>query len=353
MYYRVQLPFISAFVIATYCVSTLLAGQSDKRLDIYWIDVEGGAATLVVTPVGESILVDTGLPKQSHVDRMRACIVGVAGLKQLDHLIISHYDLDHYGGAAGLSREVPIVNVYDNGKFNGMRNEPGQDYWTFRCLKRIVMNPGDEVPLRQSSERPSSSIGLRCIATRQQFIEPESDAIRNELVCRNSRQKEPDPSENANSMVLVLKFGDFRFFNATDLTWNLEANLVCPVNLVGEVDVYQVTHHGLDRSNNPLVLQSLKPTISVMNNGRTKGCAPEVFANLRAASSIQAMYQMYRNQRPDGNINNTATELMANREKGESGNYIKLSVAPDGKSYEVTIPATGHWATYATRSQAN
>jgi glyoxylase-like metal-dependent hydrolase (beta-lactamase superfamily II) len=111
----------AAFILQFCVLFPLKAGPDDGRLDIYWIDVEGGAATLIVTPAGESVLIDTGLPRQHHIDRIRDGITKIAGCQRLDHLIISHYDTDHYGGAAGLSREVPIVNVYDNGRFDGMR----------------------------------------------------------------------------------------------------------------------------------------------------------------------------------------------------------------------------------------
>ncbi len=336
------------FLVLIYALCLLAvaeAGPSDGRLDIYWIDVEGGAATLMVTPEGEAVLVDTGLPKDLHIERMKACVTEIAGLQQIDHLIISHYDRDHYGGAPGLSKVVPVVTLYDNGKFVGMRNHPGEDYFNLPCKKRVVVDPGDEIPLKQG-ETP---VRLRCLATRRQFIPPPEGAVANTLDCDKVALKDADLSENANSMVFVLQFGPFRFYNGTDLTWNLESKLVCPVNLVGEVDVYQVTHHGLDRSNHPLVIQSLKPRVSVMNNGRTKGCAPEVFKNLKAQPSLEAMYQMYKNQRKDGKVNNTAPELMANTVDGSSGNHIVLSVAPDGRSYTVSIPATGHQRTFKTK----
>ncbi len=328
------------------CTSAL-AGKEDGRLDIYWIDVEGGAATLMVTPAGETILVDTGLPKDRHIQRMKDCVTKTAGLRQIDHLIISHYDGDHYGGAEGLSKLVPVINLYDNGKFVGMRNHPGEGYFNLSCEKRHVVDPGETIPLKQVA---GMKLGLKCLATRRQFIEAPEGAVPNPVVdCEDVPLKDPDLSENANSMVLLLEFGDFQFFNATDLTWNLETKLVCPVNLVGEVDVYQVTHHGLDRSNHPYIIRSLKPTVSVMNNGRTKGCAPEVFANLKNQPSIQAMYQVHKNQRPDGNVNNTDDRRIANTEDGRSGNHVKLSVAPDGKSYTVAIPATGHEETFKTK----
>jgi competence protein ComEC len=129
----------------------------------------------------------------------------------------------------------------------------------------------------------------------------------------------------------------------------MEKKLVCPHNLIGKVDVYQVTHHGLDASNNPLVLQTIEPRVAIMNNGTTKGCAPEVFANLQDTKSIQQVYQVHKNLRPDGSKNNVADEFIANTEKDCKGNYIRLSVAPDTKSYTVSIPANKHEKTFQTR----
>jgi hypothetical protein len=149
---------------------------------------------------------------------------------------------------------------------------------------------------------------------------------------------------------MVVQFGDWRFFDAGDLTWNQEARLVCPKNLVGKVDVYQVTHHGLDSSNNPLVLRTLEPRVAVMNNGVTKGCLPEVYANLKDTPSLDAIYQVHKNLRPDGATNNVPDEFIANLQQECKGNYIKLSVAPDGRSYTVSIPANGHERSYNTTS---
>jgi len=129
----------------------------------------------------------------------------------------------------------------------------------------------------------------------------------------------------------------------------MEHKLVCPHNLVGKVDVYQVTHHGLDASNNPLVLRTIEPRVAIMNNGTTKGCMPEVFTNLKETKSLEAIYQVHKNLRPDGETNNVAAEFIANPEKECQGNHIRLSVAADAKSYTVAIPANKHEKTYRTR----
>src|ERR1044071_2465155 len=110
--------FIFAFVAATLGGAlTAIAGPADGRLDLYWIDVEGGAATLLVTPAGETVLIDTGNPGPRDPNRIVKAVTEVAGMKQIDHLVITHYHGDHYGGALTLVETLPVRNLYDNGKF--------------------------------------------------------------------------------------------------------------------------------------------------------------------------------------------------------------------------------------------
>ena len=328
-------------------VTSLWAGKADGRLDIYWIDVEGGAATLIVTPQNETVLIDTGNPGIRDPDRIVQVATRVAKVRSIDHLIVTHYHRDHYGGAATLATLLPIGTVYDNGRFEGMPDDPGKAYFTFKCKDRKVIRPGDVLPLKEASAK----LQLQCLVAQRKFIPVIPGAAANKQLCGEAKSKNRDGSDNANSVVVKLSFGKFRFFDAGDLTWNQETRLVCPVNLVGQVDVYQVTHHGLDSSNNPLVLQSLQPRVAIMNNGVTKGCAPEVFANLKGTKSIQAIYQMHKNLRPDGVTNNTSDAYIANVEKDCKAHYIKLSVAPNGTSYQVSIPAHGHQKTYQTKQQ--
>ena len=164
-------------------------------------------------------------------------------------------------------------------------------------------------------------------------------------------RQDKDLSHNANSIVTLLRFGDFDFFNGADLTWNLEERLVVPFNLVGEVDVYQTDHHGLDRSNNPVLVKAIRPRVAMMNNGHTKGCGPQTFATLTSTPSIEAIYQVHKNLREDGATNNTDAEKIANVTEKENctAHPLLLEVAPDGRSYTVKVPSTGHEATYGSK----
>lgn len=335
-----------------------VAGSKDQTLDIYWVDVEGGGGTLIVTPAGEAIEVDSGVPGDRDAGRIHRVVTQAAALDHLDHLVTTHFDMDHYGGAPNLARLLPIRELWDNGiptKDPGGRDdarflERMKPYREMNVGKRHIIAPGDLLPLKQSDDPATARVAIRCLAARQQFIKEAVDGnTRPNPVCGEAPEKPRVGDDNPNSVVLLLSFGPFRFFDAADLLWPFEKELVCPVNLVGQVDVFQVTHHGLDRSNHPFLVRSLAPTVSVMVNGPTKGCEAETFATLKATPSIQAMFQLHKNLRGDSQ-NNTTDDCIANLERNCTANYIKLSVAPDGQSYVVSIPATGYQKTFRTRS---
>ena len=346
--------FASVLLFAL-CVSTGGRAQSDQpthMLNVYWIDVEGGAATLIVTPAGESVLIDAGNPGKRDAGRIHKVARDIAKLKQIDHLIVTHFHSDHFGGAADLAKLMPIGQVHDNGAPSPAPSE--RDAPLFAAYqaafdgKRRTLTPGDVIPLAQLKGRPP--VSLRLIGTREQFIAAPVGAKPNPE-CANATQKPADTSDNRNSTAWLLQFGDFRFFDGGDLTWNTEARAVCPVNLVGPVDVYQVNHHGLDVSNNPVLVRSLAPTVAVMNNGARKGTLPEVVDTLMKAPSIKARFQVHKNVRPDG-ANSAPDDYIANLEEKCEGAHIWMAVTQAADRYSITVHSRRNRDNFNTRRKS-
>ncbi|HUL78786.1 MAG TPA: MBL fold metallo-hydrolase [Vicinamibacteria bacterium] len=331
------------------------AGMKGRRLDIYWIDVEGGAATLIVTPAGESVLVDAGNPGQPPAEgrdpaRILKVATEVAGLRQIDDLVVTHLHEDHFGGAAEVAEKIPVGVLFENPLDQAPEEErrnPGlEPYRRIKVRRRVAIEPDLEIRLAGIIGTPAPH--LRFLGSRQRFVPPPENAVR-PAACAQAVRKEADPSDNANSAVMLLEFGAFRFFDGGDLTWNAEEALVCPADRVGPVDVYQSDHHGLDLSNNPVLVRTLQPTVVVFNNGPRKGAEPGSVATVRTTPSVKAVYQLHRNLADDRL--NTDARRIANPGDPCRGEYVVLSVDPDGASYTLSVPSTKHRQTFRTRAR--
>lgn len=320
-------------------------------LDIYFVDVEGGAATLIITPAGESILIDSGNPGSRDPERIAATAARV-GLTAIDRLITTHWHIDHYGGVERLARLLPVRHFYDHGIPDTLSEDPQgfalliAAYKTASRGKSITVRPGDEIPLRQLAGSPP--LTLRCVCGGGDVVADRPGSPPNPAAGKHVPQP-ADTSDNARSLGFVLGFGEFRFLDLGDLTWNVEYKLVAPTDKLGPVDVYQVTHHGLEVSSNPVLLNTVRPRVAVFNNGARKGCHPSVTAALRRIPDVQAIYQLHRNVLVPAQ-ENTDPAMIANPDEACRGENIRLTVAADARRYAVTVGATGKPRQFETRS---
>ncbi len=320
-------------------------GALARDLEIYFIDVVGGAATLIVTPAGESILVDTGWMRDDHRDsnRIYDALINRAKCSQIDYCITTHWHRDHFGGIGPLSERVPIERFYDRGVPESFSEDPEHypiqmEAYLKACKGRNkTMNPGEEIPLKQLDGHPP--IRLVCVAVNRE-VTPIGASKNANKVCEDAPLRERDNSDNANSIALLLSYGNFQFFNGGDITWNIEHKLVCPENKIGDIDLYMVNHHGFDISNNPVFLQSINPRVAVVCNGPTKGCTPKTIARLRALPEMQAIYQLHRNIRSSAQ-ENTDPAYIANPDPEKSGIFVKATVPKEGGWFDVCIGENG------------
>jgi len=353
-----KLLFLAACIALAPC--SIHADQKTKTLDVVWIDSEGGGSTLLITPAGESVLIDAGNPGGRDPARIVRAATD-AGLKKIDYLIITHWHADHFGGAAEVGDKIPIGTIFQRAIPDTDPDLAGDASWPLRSkpframtAKRVSLVPGVVIPLKAAG---GVALSLRCLAADKKFIEPTPAqlAAAPQALGEAPPPKKEEAPDNDNSAVFVLTFGAFKFYDGGDLTWNYEPSLVLPHNLVGAVDVYQTDHHGLDRSNNPLLVRGLTPTVVVMNNGPHKGGQPETFATIKSVTSIHACYQLHKSFNvPEAT--NSPDEFIANLVDAKpadqcTANVIKMSIAPDGSSYTISIPANGHSHTYATKAK--
>ena len=328
------------------------ADQNDGHLDIYFIDVEGGAAVLMITPAGESLLIDSGYPDNQGRDLNRILAVArdVCQLKQIDHAMVSHWHLDHYGNHAALQAEIGIGTFWDRGIPDSLQEDKKyhERIFAYRAASQNAsrsLRAGALLPLKSTDTKLTAKI---VTASREVIV---NDGPLNTFADRH-QQREEDATDNAASLSVLFGFGDFRFLTCGDLTWNVEAKLVTPRNPVGTVDLFMVTHHGLPTSNNPALVLAVDPSVAVMCNGPTKGGAPETLQTLREIPSLQDWFQLHRNIKLDP-AEQAPAEFIANTGSTEAcqGQWIKASVAADGKSYTVQIGPDGRQHSYQTRSR--
>ena len=318
---------------------------ASQTLDIYWIDVEGGAATLIVTPAGETVLMDAGWPGFDGRDPKRIANVlqYQVGKKSIDYFLVSHFHTDHVGGLPELAKLVPISKFVDHGDSVEKDSERGKILWDQYVAvadgKRMIVKPGDKLPLKGTD--------LMFVAARSKFLSKPLGKAKPNPLCAGATLKQPDETENGKSIGYLVRVGKFEFLNLGDLSWNFEHELACPVNLLGQIDLYQVTHHGMDMSGAPQHINAIQPRVAVMNNGHRKGGRPETYETLTKSGRLEDLWQMHKALVPDG-APNADEKLIANLEAtddGDKGNWIKASVEKNGV-FTVTNGRNGYSKTY-------
>jgi competence protein ComEC len=336
-------PFVGMTLAALMMLAlpTLGSAQSRKTLDIYFVDVEGGQATLLVSPSGESILVDAGWPGFENRDADRiAAAAKRAGLSRIDYLIVTHYHNDHVGGVPQLVAKIPVGTFVDHGEnveHTEQVDKIYKDYLQVREKgKHLQVKPGDTIPIKGLDVRVVAAGGEHATTGGQ----PNA-------LCSSSTPREADPTENAHSVGILVAFDKFRFVDLGDLTWNKEHDLVCPNNVLGNVDVYLTTHHGLNQSNNPVLVHAVKPRVAVMNNGAKKGGSPEAWDTVHSSPGLQDLWQLHYAV-AGGADHNVGEAFIANVDE-TTGFGIKLSAQKDG-SFKITNERNGNSKTYPART---
>ncbi|HZM95274.1 MAG TPA: MBL fold metallo-hydrolase [Vicinamibacterales bacterium] len=326
----------------------------ERSLDIYWIDVEGGAATLIVSPSGESLLYDAGWEVDGRDGKRIAAVVQQAGLKKIDHFVLSHFHADHAGGLQELSKLVPIGRCFDRGDFIEPANQKWRDIYLNACAsKRTILKAGDTIPLK--------GVRIDVVASNGQLIaKPLAGGGANPL-CASAENKPAEGPENQFMVGALFTYGKFRFLDLGDLDWQKEMELACPINRIGQVTIWQAGRHGaLDGAGAPGLLHAIKPQVVVVNNGPRKGLgggstsAPKPltrhYERIAAIPGIEGVWQGHLSLLEKDKTSNTSEDMIANFEESAEckGHWIRASVKPDG-TFTIANGRNGFSKTYTTR----
>jgi beta-lactamase superfamily II metal-dependent hydrolase len=335
---------------------TAAPASGKGELRVYFVDVEGGQSTLFVAPTGESLLVDTGSPDARNPTAPRdasriAAVCKLAGVTRIDNLLVTHYHSDHVGGLPQLVALVPVGRFIDHGVNRedatvqgGSSTVAGYDAYqkvlAGTHADHLTVKPGDVLPIKAFHVEIVSGDG-------EVIAKPLAAGGQPNPACATSPKKDPEGDENERSLGMVITFGKTRILDLGDLTWAKEPGLVCPVNKLGKVDVYVASHHGLDRSGSPALVDAVAPRIAVIDNSGRKGAAASTIDTIRGSSRLEDLWQLHTAEGNDA-AHNVAESHIANLPGADAGNYLELSVRPSG-SISVTNPRTGATVEYPAK----
>jgi beta-lactamase superfamily II metal-dependent hydrolase len=321
------------------------AASSTGQLRIYSIDVEGGQSTLLVAPSGESLLVDTGWPGNNGRDAERILdAMKDAGLKRIDHVLITHFHDDHVGGVPELVAHVEVGEFLDHGENREEATDTRNNYATYvKAIaghQRRIVHPGDTIPIDGLSVVVLTADGEHIGAV--PGIKPMPNSW-----CASEHAWPDDPTENSRSAGILVTFGKFKFLDLGDLTGKKEVALVCPNNPIGTVDLYLVTHHGMDWSNSRAIVDAVHPRVAIMNNGAHKAGKPAAWQIVHDSPGLIDLWQLHTAEDSDA-AHNSPEWLIANPKGDGDGHALKVVALPDG-SFSVTNTRTGVTKQYSRK----
>jgi competence protein ComEC len=317
--------FLQALVCAL--LSTAARGSESKPLQMFFIDVEGGQATLIVTPSGQTILIDTGWSGFNGRDAGRIVTAAkAAGVARIDYVLITHFHRDHVGGVTQLANQIKIGTFIDHGPNMEDADDPREDFAAYEKAaahsKRLVVKPGDQIPMKDISVQVLTAAG-------EHITTPLSGAGQPNPLCASEPESGVDSTENARSLGTLITFGRFRFLDLGDLTKRKERDLVCPNNLIGTIDLYLTTHHGWNQSNAKVIVDAIHPRVSIMNNGAHKGGSPDAWETIHNSPGLQDLWQLHYAM--DSDKEHNALEMfIANLDEKCEGKYIKVAAERNG-----------------------
>jgi len=332
---------IFVFVI----LASVAAARAAKPLQIFAIDVEGGQATLVISPSGQSLLIDTGWPGFSGRDADRIVAVAhSAGLKRIDYVLITHYHDDHVGGVPQLVERIKVGTFVDHGPNLEDSDDTRGNYAAYQKAiaghTHIVATPGVGLPFKGLEVHILSAAG-------ELIDSPLPGAGTANPYCNTEPAPEEDATENARSLGLIIRFGAFRFLDLGDLTKKKELSLACPNNLVGTVDLFLVSHHGFYQSNSKALVWAVHPRVAIFDNGPHKGASPAAWQTVHDSPGIEDVWQLHYAMDSDKG-HNVAADRIANPDGNDEGKYIKVEASADG-NFTVINTRTGQRQIYAKK----
>jgi beta-lactamase superfamily II metal-dependent hydrolase len=339
---------LTPVAIAAPAATGMSSPEAGKALRVYFVDVEGGQATLFVTPAGESLLIDTGWDGNNGRDADRIVAAAKsAGLTKIDYVLITHFHEDHVGGAPQLAARIPIGTFIDHGGNRETGDAPTVQGWqAYQAMlatgkyTRISAKPGDVVPIEGMHVDVISSDG-------DLIAKPLAGAGQENAACKESEMRPADKTENLRSLGVLITFGKLRILDLGDLTWDKEMELMCPVNKLGHVDVYIVSHHGWQQSSSPALVWGIAPRVAIMDNGAKKGGTPSTWDIIEKSPKLEDMWELHYSEE-GGAAHNVPAEFIANPQGTDAGNYLELIGRADG-GFEVFDSRTQEAKKYPAR----